>query len=70
MSKTTKQKVFVVSCPETDLGNVHITTGTWGIGDLIEGDIENNPGITEFNYTVQVKMMTQKQIDDLPEYEP
>lgn len=64
-----KKKVYVVSCPETGMSKVH-THSVIAAMQLIAGDIENNPEDVEFNYCVQVKLMTDKQFNNLPEYNP
>lgn len=64
-----KKKVYVVSCDQTDVSKVHAAS-IKQVTQFIEGDIENNPEETKFVYEIKAKMMTDKQFNNLPEYNP
>jgi len=67
-ARSKKIKVFVISCHETDINGLHISSEQ-GVGDFIEGDMGNSPDEKEFNYTIKVKMMTARQYNNLPEHD-
>lgn len=62
MSK--KIKVYELDFGDTNL----LTEDVNGVIEWIKADLENMEDNEELNYTVTIRMMTQKQIDKIPEW--
>jgi hypothetical protein len=59
-----KFKVYELDFGDTNL----LTEDAQGICDWIKSDLEGMDESDELNYTVTIRMMTRKQIDNIPEW--
>ena len=59
-----KFKVYELDFGDTNL----LTEDAQGICDWIKTDLEGMDEKDELNYTVTIRMMTRKQIDNIPEW--
>lgn len=70
MSEEAKLRMYVLSGGPQDLSNLHLTSLRQAY-DMMYEELSEVPNaeIEEMQYTLEVKLMTQKEIDDLPDYE-
>jgi hypothetical protein len=65
-----KKRVYVLSGGPNDLGELYLIS-LKDVQSTIDSDLDgvSDEEIKEVEYTLTVTLMTQKEIDDLPEYE-
>ena len=65
-----KTRVFVLSGGPQDLSLLYLSSMEQ-VAEMIDGDLDNvtDVEIEEIEYTIGVKLMTQEEFDNLPEYE-
>jgi hypothetical protein len=64
MTKMKKFKVFELDFGDTNL----LTEDSRAIADWIQTDMENMQDDDELQYTITIRYMTRKQIENLPEW--
>lgn len=62
-----KKNVYFIRCDQTETSGCVINI-IRGVGEFIEGDIEDNEQLTEFEYKILVKRMTNQEINELRQY--
>lgn len=67
---TDKFKMYLLSGGPQDLSHLYLPS-LKEVADFVEADIAEMQAdeLEELEYTIEIKLMTQKEIDDLPEYD-
>lgn len=69
--KKEKFPVYQIWCEQTDLSGIQ-TDNLEAVKEIIQADIENTPKeeLKDLEYKITIDLMTARQYNNLPEYQP